>query len=101
MHSEIYRIAYKLHTDGKTPSVALIRARLSTPTPLPVIIKALQQWKLTPELGKEAAEDGNESSNESGNESINGHCDSEKTAVEQRLDAIEQKLDRILAILDK
>lgn len=53
MHQEIYRIAYKLSAEGKTPSVALIRSRLTVPTSLPVIVQALQQWKLSPELGKD------------------------------------------------
>lgn len=53
MHQEIYRIAYQLNAQGKSPSVALIRSRLSVPTSLPVIVQALQQWKLTPELGKD------------------------------------------------
>lgn len=53
MHHEIYRIAYQLNAEGKDPSVALIRSRLSIPTSLPVIVQALQQWKLTPELGKD------------------------------------------------
>lgn len=50
---EIYRIAYQLNAEGKNPSVALIRSRLSIPTSLPVIVQALQQWKSTPELGKD------------------------------------------------
>lgn len=53
MQHEIYRIAYQLNAEGKNPSVALIRSRLSMPTSLPVIVQALQQWKLTPELGKD------------------------------------------------
>ena len=53
MHQEIYRIAYQLNAEGKQPSVALIRSRLSIPTSLPVIVQALQQWKQTPELGKD------------------------------------------------
>jgi hypothetical protein len=53
MHQEIYRIAYQLSQEGKNPSVALIRSRLSVPTSLPIIVQALQQWKMTPELGKD------------------------------------------------
>lgn len=34
-----------LITEGKEPSVALIKARLAEPLPIPVIIKALQAWK--------------------------------------------------------
>ncbi|WP_299020366.1 hypothetical protein [uncultured Photobacterium sp.] len=31
--------------EGKEPSVALIKSRLATPLPMPLIIKALQAWK--------------------------------------------------------
>ena len=57
MHNEIYRIAYQLNAEGKTPSVALIRSRLTVPTSLPVIVQGLQHWKNNPELGKEQDEE--------------------------------------------
>jgi hypothetical protein len=93
MHSEIYRIAYQLNAEGKTPSVALIRARLSTPTSLPVIIQALQKWKLTPELGKEvgAAEE---------SQSQTTACEAD-SSIEQRLKVLEQKVDKILVLLQE
>lgn len=97
MHSEIYRIAYQLNAEGKTPSVALIRARLTTPTALPVIIQALQQWKSTPELGKEVLED-----DAGGQEKAKPAQDAAQSAsIEQRLDVLEQKVDRILALLEQ
>lgn len=34
-----------LAAEGKTPTVALIKARLTTPAPMPVIIAALKAWK--------------------------------------------------------
>lgn len=34
-----------LISEGKEPSVALIKSRLANPLPIPVIIKALQAWK--------------------------------------------------------
>lgn len=34
-----------LISEGKEPSVALIKSRLATPLPIPVIIKTLQAWK--------------------------------------------------------
>ncbi|MGF1689385.1 hypothetical protein L4C36_22445 [Photobacterium japonica] len=34
-----------LVAEGKEPSVALIKARIHEPLPMPVIIKALQSWK--------------------------------------------------------
>ncbi|WP_120513920.1 hypothetical protein [Photobacterium salinisoli] len=34
-----------LIAEGKEPSVALVKARLSEPLPMPVIIQALKSWK--------------------------------------------------------
>ncbi|WP_318442359.1 hypothetical protein [Photobacterium leiognathi] len=42
---ELESVIAALTTEGKEPSVALIKARLSNPLPIPVIIKALQAWK--------------------------------------------------------
>lgn len=93
MHSEIYRIAYQLNAEGKTPSVALIKARLSTPASLPVIIKALQKWKSNPELGKEFGE-----AEENQPQATTCEADS---SIEQRLKVLEQKVDKILALLQQ
>ena len=41
-----------LVAEGKEPSVALIKARLSDPLPMPVIIKALQSWKSSARVPK-------------------------------------------------
>lgn len=92
MHSEIYRIAYQLNAEGKNPSVALIRARLSTPTSLPVIVQALQQWKLTPELGKEVPTPPTPPTSEE---------PSDNESVEQRLSQLESKMEQVLELLKK
>ncbi|KLV01636.1 hypothetical protein ABT56_22035 [Photobacterium aquae] len=41
-----------LIAEGKEPSVALIKARLPEPLPMPVIIKALQSWKSSARVPK-------------------------------------------------
>lgn len=42
---EIEQTIASLVSDNKQPSIALIKARLTTPLPIPVIIKALQAWQ--------------------------------------------------------
>ncbi|KJF85196.1 hypothetical protein [Photobacterium phosphoreum] len=42
---EIEQAIASLVADNKQPSIALIKARLTTPLPIPVIIKALQAWQ--------------------------------------------------------
>lgn len=47
---EISIIANKLANDGKVPSVALIKSRLSQTVPLPKIISSLKTWHHDPEF---------------------------------------------------
>lgn len=41
----IIQIAQQLHEQGKQPTVALIKARMSTPSPIPEVINGLQRWR--------------------------------------------------------
>ncbi len=45
---EIYQIAATIAAQNKTPTVALIKSRLTTSVPLTQIIKGLQSWKNNP-----------------------------------------------------
>lgn len=47
---QIYQIAAKLSAENKTPTVALIRARLPTNVPLARVIKGLQVFQSNPEI---------------------------------------------------
>jgi hypothetical protein len=49
---EISIIANQLANQGKTPSVALIKGKLSQPTPLPKIIAVLKTWQHEPSFIK-------------------------------------------------
>ncbi|QIL86062.1 hypothetical protein G7083_09530 [Vibrio sp. HDW18] len=42
---QLEQILNQLTQQGKTPSVALVKARLTTPVPMPAIIAALKSWK--------------------------------------------------------
>jgi hypothetical protein len=46
---QIMILANQLANDGKKPSVALIKAKLSSPVPLPQIIASLKSWSHEPE----------------------------------------------------
>ncbi len=41
----VLQIAQQLHAEGKQPSVALIKARLPAPCPMPDVISGLQRWR--------------------------------------------------------
>lgn len=46
--NEIISICQQLSSEGKQPSVALIKARLANKQPLPSIIAGLKQWQANP-----------------------------------------------------
>ncbi len=49
VNDEIIAIANILANAGKKPSVALIKSKLTKPTPLPLIVSTLKQWQHEPE----------------------------------------------------
>lgn len=42
---ELEAILTRLQQEGKEPSVALVKSRLSTPVPMPALITAIKSWK--------------------------------------------------------
>lgn len=48
LSDEISIIANQLANQGKTPTVALVKSKLTQATPLPNIIKALKNWQHDP-----------------------------------------------------
>ncbi|WOH38737.1 hypothetical protein RI844_05845 [Thalassotalea fonticola] len=49
---EIYQIAAQLAAEDKTPTVALIKARLTQSLPLARVIKGLQAWQNNPKIAE-------------------------------------------------
>jgi hypothetical protein len=52
INDEILAIANQLANQGKKPSVALIKTKVSQPTPLPQIISVLKTWQHDPSFTK-------------------------------------------------
>ena len=50
--NEILLICRQLEVSGKTPSVALVKARMSGPKVLPVIVSGIKQYTSMPEEAK-------------------------------------------------
>ncbi|KJY85379.1 hypothetical protein TW81_00650 [Vibrio galatheae] len=42
---ELKEILEQLHAEGKEPTVALVKARLTTSVPMPALITTLKSWK--------------------------------------------------------
>ncbi|MBO9488881.1 hypothetical protein J7384_00735 [Endozoicomonas sp. G2_1] len=49
-NEQIFIIANQLANQGKKPTVALVKTKLTEPTPLPVIIKTLKVWQHEPDF---------------------------------------------------
>ncbi len=49
---ELNQIFTSLEAEGKEPSMALVKARLSTTVPMPALITALKNWKSTKRVPK-------------------------------------------------
>ena len=87
MNAVVFDAIKTLLDEGKTPTVALTKSKLTHPMPLPVIIAAVSQYKNNPDSI-------NNFINNPSNEQLS-------TPKESQLDRIEAKLDRLLALLEK
>ncbi|WP_375751116.1 hypothetical protein [Vibrio sp. HN007] len=81
--SEIEKVLEELATQGKQPSVALVKARLSIPVPMPAIIAAIKSWKKSNRVPK-----------------IEVAATVEKTA-EQRIEELEDQVRQLFARIEK
>ena len=62
---ELKAIFASLVAEGKEPSIALVKSRLSTPVPMPALITTMRSWKNQAKVPKiEVAEPQQEQSNE-------------------------------------
>jgi hypothetical protein len=84
--SEIILACQQLVREGKSPSVALVKSRLTRNYPLPTIIAGLKQWQANPELNIEPAKP------------IDSENDSEVT-LEQRVAELEAQVRELTAQL--
>ncbi|MCF6436355.1 MULTISPECIES: hypothetical protein [Pseudoalteromonas] len=85
MHPAVQKAIADLVVEGKTPSVALTKARLNGSVPMPVIIAGLSAYKNNPDIVKQPLQPISE----------------QDTPSQSQLDRIEQKLDRLLALMEK
>ncbi|PWI34477.1 hypothetical protein DI392_05040 [Vibrio albus] len=49
---ELTQIMNALHQQGKEPTLALVKARLSSPVPMPALITAIKSWKNSKKVPK-------------------------------------------------
>lgn len=49
---ELKQVLEQLSQEGKEPTVALVKARLSTPIPMPALITTIKSWKSSQRVPK-------------------------------------------------
>ncbi|NOU50670.1 hypothetical protein HG263_08950 [Pseudoalteromonas sp. JBTF-M23] len=86
MHPAVQKAIVELVNSGKTPTVALTKARLCEPVPMPLIISGLSAYKNNPEIIKLP---------------VTEKSEQDSLSQQSQLDRIEQKLDRLLTLLEK
>jgi hypothetical protein len=84
--SEIIQACQQLVQEGKSPSVALIKSRLTRNFPLPTIIAGLKRWQANPDLNIESPEP------------TNSENDREVT-LEQRVTELEAQVRDLAALV--
>ncbi|TQF71988.1 hypothetical protein [Pseudoalteromonas luteoviolacea] len=85
MHPAVQSAIRSLVSEGKTPTVATVKSKLTAPVPMPVLIAALTAYKNNPEAI----------------ESIESSEESVEVNKQTQLDRIEAKLDKLLALLEE
>ncbi|KXF81020.1 hypothetical protein [Enterovibrio coralii] len=76
-----------LVNDGKEPTVALIKGRLTSPVPMPIIISALQRWKKSGTVPKVEKVEAQKDS-----ETRIAELEQQVKALTERLNALEQRV---------
>ncbi|MDG3088878.1 hypothetical protein P7F88_23555 [Vibrio hannami] len=80
--SEIEKVLQELANQNKQPTVALVKARLTTPVPMPAIIAAIKSWKNSSRIPK-----------------IEVAAKTDKTS-EQRIEELEVQVQQLLSRIE-
>lgn len=84
---ELEAILTRLQQEGKEPSVALVKSRLSTPVPMPALITAIKSWKNANRVPKIEVADKADNKNDRITQ-----LEQQVAELTSRLQALEQKL---------
>lgn len=85
---ELHKVLSAISAEGKDPTVALVKARLSMPVPMPAIITTLKSWKSSNKVPK--VEVASETTTLSAEERI-AQLEKQVQELTQRLAALEGK----------
>lgn len=84
---ELKDVLEQLHQEGKEPTVALVKTRLSTPIPMPALITALKSWKSANRVPKVEI-----AAKQQSDQDRISELEKQVAELQQRLTALESKL---------
>ena len=84
---ELQSILEQLHQQGKEPSVALVKSRLSIPVPMPAIITNIKMWKSNRQVPKVEVNAATSAMDKM------AQLEQQVVLLTQRIDALEAKLE--------
>jgi uncharacterized protein YlxW (UPF0749 family) len=84
---ELQSILEQLHQQGKEPSVALVKSRLSIPVPMPAIITTIKMWKSNRQVPKVEVNAATSAMDKV------AQLEQQVILLTQRIDALEAKLE--------
>ncbi|MGF1747637.1 MULTISPECIES: hypothetical protein [Vibrio] len=82
--TEIHAVLTSLHEEGKEPTVALVKGRLSTKVPMPALITVIKSWKANQHVPK-----------------IEVAADNSSLSQEARITALEAQVQLLITRLEK
>ncbi|RJX67541.1 hypothetical protein DZ860_18280 [Vibrio sinensis] len=86
---ELKDVLEQLDLEGKKPTVAMVKARLSTPIPIPALVSVIRSWKNTQHVPKVEVT----SPKDSDSDKIK-QLEQQVANLTQRLTMLEEKLSR-------
>ncbi|MCL9773145.1 hypothetical protein [Vibrio methylphosphonaticus] len=82
--AEIHAVLTSLNEEGKEPTVALVKGRLSTKVPMPALITVIKSWKATQHIPK-----------------VEVAADNRSLSQEARIAALEAQVEQLITRLEK
>lgn len=101
LYSLVCQLAADLQKEGKTPSLALIRARAGKNVDAPALFSAYQSWRASPPAPETTEANNQHNMLQSNQALIPANAGADIAALQHSVLRLEQKLDRVLVLLQQ
>jgi len=100
INDEIIILANRIANDGKKPTVALVKGKLTTKVPLPAIISALKTWQHDPSFIALPQQEPNikaeQTSEKTDNALLRKHLNEELALMKQEISELKQLIQTLI-----